>query len=80
MLERVPHPACSPDQSPCDFWLFGMLKQKITDRVFRTPEEALTTIWQILSEVTLERSQPVSFHWLRRLEYVIAHEGEYYTE
>jgi hypothetical protein len=25
-LGRVPHPPYSPDPSPCDFWLFGMLK------------------------------------------------------
>jgi hypothetical protein len=44
MLERVPNPACSPDVSQCNFWLFGTLKQKITDRMFWTPEDALTTI------------------------------------
>jgi hypothetical protein len=27
-LQRVVHPPYSPDLSPCDFWLFGMLKQK----------------------------------------------------
>jgi transposase len=27
-LNRVPHPPYSPDLSPCDFWLFGMLKQE----------------------------------------------------
>jgi hypothetical protein len=25
-LDRVPHPLYLPDLSPCDFWLFGMLK------------------------------------------------------
>jgi hypothetical protein len=54
MLERIPRPAYSPDLSPCDFWLFETLKQKITDRVFRTPEEILATIRKIWSEVTLE--------------------------
>jgi hypothetical protein len=31
-IAGVPHPPYSPDFSPCDFWLFGILKQKIKDR------------------------------------------------
>jgi hypothetical protein len=34
-LDRAPHPPDSPDLSPCDFWLFGILKQKIKNRMFR---------------------------------------------
>jgi hypothetical protein len=34
-LDRVHNPPYSPDLRMCDFWLFGMLKQKIKDRVFR---------------------------------------------
>jgi hypothetical protein len=79
MLERVAHRAYSPDLSPCGFWLFRMLKQKITDRVFRTPEEILTTIRKIWSEVTLEKLQSVFSNWIERLEYIIAHEGEYHA-
>jgi hypothetical protein len=30
-LQRVAHPPYSPDLSPCDFWLFDMLKQKMKD-------------------------------------------------
>jgi hypothetical protein len=35
-LDPVPDPRYSADLSPCDFWLFGMLNQKIKDRVFQT--------------------------------------------
>jgi histone-lysine N-methyltransferase SETMAR len=40
-LVRVAHPPYSRDLSPCDFRLFGMLKQKTQDRVFDTTEEIL---------------------------------------
>jgi histone-lysine N-methyltransferase SETMAR len=30
-IERVPHPLYSPDISPCDCWLFGMLKHQMKD-------------------------------------------------
>jgi hypothetical protein len=37
-IARAPYPPCSPDFSPCDFWLFGILKQKMKERVFRSEE------------------------------------------
>jgi hypothetical protein len=37
-LDRIPHLPYSQDLSPCDFWSFGMLKQKIKDRMFQTVE------------------------------------------
>jgi histone-lysine N-methyltransferase SETMAR len=30
-LGRAEHPPYSPDLSPCDFWLFGFLKDKLKD-------------------------------------------------
>jgi histone-lysine N-methyltransferase SETMAR len=78
-LDRVPHPPYSPDLSPCDFWLFGMLKHKIEDRVFRTTEEIVATVRKVWSEVTLAELQSVFRNWIQRLEYVIDHGGEYYT-
>jgi hypothetical protein len=44
---KLDHVICTPylpDLSLCDFWLFGMLKQKIKDRVFQTIDEIMTAI------------------------------------
>jgi hypothetical protein len=38
-LGRTPHPAYSPDISPCDFWAFGTIQGMIKDRHFHSPEE-----------------------------------------
>jgi hypothetical protein len=43
-LERFVHPAYSPGLSPCDFWLFGMLKEKMKNRAFQTAEEILEAV------------------------------------
>jgi hypothetical protein len=51
-LERLSNPAYSLDLSPCDFWFFGMLKEKMKDRSFQTAEEiveVLTLIWNAVS-------------------------------
>jgi histone-lysine N-methyltransferase SETMAR len=38
-IARLPHPPYSPDLSPCDFWLFGMLKGILKDREFHLHDE-----------------------------------------
>jgi hypothetical protein len=78
-LDRVPYLLYSPDVSPRDFWLFGMLKQDIKDRVFQTIEEILDAIRHVWRDVTLERLQSVFFDWIEQFEYVIEHDGEYYV-
>jgi hypothetical protein len=50
-LQRVSHPPYSPDLSPCDFWLFGMLKQKMNDREFSGVEEIMNAVQEIWREV-----------------------------
>jgi hypothetical protein len=77
-LQRVAYPHYSPDLSPCDFWLFGMLKQKMKDREFCGVKEIMNAVQEIWREVTLERLQSVFFNWIERLEYVIEHDWEYY--
>ena len=37
--ELIPHPACSPDLAPCDFFLFPNLKKGICGLHFRSDEE-----------------------------------------
>jgi hypothetical protein len=64
-IARAPHPSYSPDLSPCGFWLFGVLKQKMKEWVFQ-------------SELTFEDIQKVFHNWMERLIWVIANSGEYY--
>jgi hypothetical protein len=33
------HPPYSPDLSPCDFWLFGVLKKQMKETVFGNADE-----------------------------------------
>jgi hypothetical protein len=61
-LDRVPRPSYSSDLSPCDFWLFEILKQKIKDQVFQTVEEIIIAIHRISDELVLEDPQAVFFN------------------
>jgi hypothetical protein len=55
-----------------------MLKYQIKDRAFRATEKILSAIRDLWSEVISDQLQSVFFNWMRRFEYVIEHEGEYY--
>jgi hypothetical protein len=47
-LFKKPHPRYSPDISPCDFWLFGILKGILKDRESTSSGEiegAITNVW-----------------------------------
>jgi transposase len=59
-IARAPHPPYSPDLSPCDFWLFGILKQKMKGRVFQSEEQILAAITDSWNELTFEGIQKVS--------------------
>ena len=42
--ELIPHPACSPDLPPSDFFLFPNLKKDICGLHFRSDEEVVTAV------------------------------------
>jgi hypothetical protein len=58
-LGRAEHPPYAPDLIPCDFWLFGFLKEKFNDRQLRGVQflhQAITDLWD---ELTFEGVQAV---------------------
>jgi histone-lysine N-methyltransferase SETMAR len=77
-ITRAPHPPYSPDLSPCDFWFFGMVKQKTKDREFCSAQEILRSLSDVWSDLTLEDIQRVFLEWMDRLTCVIKVDGEYF--
>jgi hypothetical protein len=64
-IERGPHPAYSPDISPCDFWLFGFLKEKLKEPERSTSDEIIETITAIWNYATFEELQSVFSEWIQ---------------
>jgi hypothetical protein len=67
-LESLPHSAYSPDLSPCNFWLFGILKEKMRDRAFQTVKDILDAVTLIWNAMSFEQVQSVFLNWMERLE------------
>jgi histone-lysine N-methyltransferase SETMAR len=79
-LARMLHPPDSPDRSPCDFWLFGMLKGILKDREFVSSEEIEVAIADVWNSLTSDDGQSVFRHWMSRLTWIIENGGEYIPE
>lgn len=71
------HPPYSPDISPCDFYLFGYLKNKIIGKTFAAKEELVSWIEEKISEIPRSQLEKVFEEWLKRLKLVIEVNGDY---
>jgi hypothetical protein len=64
----MPHPASTPDLSPCDFFLFGYLKDKFIDKQYATPDELFADVAMIISEIPSDLISRVFATWPERLQ------------
>jgi [histone H3]-lysine36 N-dimethyltransferase SETMAR len=71
------HPAYSPDLSPCDFWLFSILKDRLAGQSYSTPSQMGTAIYQCLKVLPKEAYQRCFENWEEKLKLCIEHGGEY---
>ena len=51
-IKTVPHPPCSPDLAPCDFWLFPKLKEKLRGCRYETIEEMKEAVTKVIDMLT----------------------------
>jgi hypothetical protein len=72
----VPHPAYSPDLAPSDFFLFGTLKTELQNYEIHNREHLILAIRAIFDEIPKETLNSVYASWIKRLKWVIKHEGK----
>jgi hypothetical protein len=48
---RIPAPAYSPDPSPSDFFLFGMLKERVSGTSYNSPDELISAISGLIASL-----------------------------
>jgi hypothetical protein len=79
-LSRKLHPPDSPDISPCDFWLFGLLKGILKNREFSSSEQIEEAITQMWNDLSFEDLRSVIQNGMSRLACVVETGGEYIHE
>jgi hypothetical protein len=64
-IERAPYPLYSPDISPGECWLFGMLEHKMKDREFRSQQGILSAVAKVWNDLTFADVQCVFQEWIQ---------------
>lgn len=78
-ISRAPHPPFSPDLAPSDFFLFGYLKNKLENEYMDDIDTLLNQVSKILYDIPIEMLKAVYESWMKRCEWVINHDGNYYN-
>jgi hypothetical protein len=79
-IQRIFHPAYSPDLAPSDFFLFGRLKRKLTEYEISDRQRLESAIIYIFDGIGQKTFIAVFETWINRLERVIEREGAYFHQ
>jgi hypothetical protein len=74
-VTRLQHPPYSPDLSPSDFFLFGYLKERLTDFDRKSLEDLKYAITSLFNETNKETLVAIFLSWIERLKWVDPEEG-----
>jgi hypothetical protein len=74
----VPQPPYSPDLAPCDFFLFGSLKQHMQGNHFTRKDQVITAVRDVSDKIPLQTFQTVMDDWQYPLKRCTQLEGEYH--
>jgi histone-lysine N-methyltransferase SETMAR len=73
----VPQPRYPPDLAPCDFFLFGYLKQHLEGKHFTREDQVIAAVSNVLDKIPLQTFQNVMDDWECRSRTWIQLRGEY---
>jgi hypothetical protein len=57
LVPQLPHPIHSPDLAPCDFFLFGYLKQHFEGKHFTREEQLIAVVIRVFDKIPLQTFQ-----------------------
>jgi transposase len=63
----VPQPPYSPDLAPCDFFMFGYVKQHLEGKHFTREDEVIATLREVFDKIPLQTFQNAMDDWQYRL-------------
>ena len=77
-IELMSHCPYSPDLSPNDFFLFPNIKQKMRGQRFSSPQEAVESFQNHISEVPTSEWKKCFETWFERMQKCVNLKGEYF--
>ena len=77
-IPTVPHPLCSPDLAPCDYFLFPELKKAMKGKRFESSEDMKSSTTDILKAISKEDFQKCFQQWQERWNKCVCAEVQYF--
>jgi histone-lysine N-methyltransferase SETMAR len=74
---RMEHPPYSPDLAPCDFFLFGYIKEKLKGKSFAAQDDLFSAVREIMDGISKGQKLKVFTAWMERLQKCVDTAGEY---
>ncbi|CAF1411114.1 unnamed protein product [Adineta ricciae] len=75
-LTVVPHPPNSPDLSPCDFWLFDLIKENLPDQ--SDSQSLHDAVISFMNSLSNEEYKKTFEKWIERMQLCIDNQGDYF--
>ena len=75
-LTIVPHPPNSPDLSPCDFWLFDLIKDNLADQ--EDAESLHDAVIDFMNSINREEYRKTFEKWIQRMQLCVDNHGHYF--
>ena len=75
-LTVMPHPPNSPDLSPCDFWLFDLIKQNLNDQ--NDSQSLYDAVVSFMYSLSKEEYKKTFEKWVERMQMCIDNQGDYF--
>jgi histone-lysine N-methyltransferase SETMAR len=77
-IQTLPHPAYSPDLSPCDFWLNPVIKDHLRGRRFESRSAVGSALYQCMNSIPKSDYKEAFKIWVKRLKKCVEVKGEYF--
>jgi hypothetical protein len=72
---RISASVYSLDRSPSDFFLSGILKERMVGTSYSSPDELISAIRQLIASLPKDQLVSVCKNWMKRLNWVVKPRG-----
>ncbi len=72
----MPHPPHSPDLALCDFWLFDLIKQNLSDQ--DGSKSLHRVVNKFMKSLKKEEYKKIFAKWIQRMQLCVNNQGDYF--
>ena len=77
-FELLDNPSCSPDLTPCDFFLFPLIKSVLRGTRFQDFADRPVAVQQAIAEIRVNLYNECFLSWVKRCRKCVDYKGHYF--